>query len=208
MAEIKMTRLLKTAFTSLYLLSIVTVFVVFLPGTAKAAAEPGCYVQTFDGPSGSSSETALTECPNSLKNKPNQCFLVTNRSYGGGQFNEVECSKINVTPGAVPPSTVVNQNISNQDPRNNIEVDCAESIDSDHCNITKHLVTFINFLSAAAMLAITASIMIAGYQYMTARDKAESIQAAKTRIVWALVALVLFIFGYALLNFFVPGGVL
>jgi len=58
------------------------------------------------------------------------------------------------------------------------------------------------------MLAIIGSIMIAGYQYMTARDNSGQTAAAKKRIAWALVALVVFVFGYAFLNFLVPGGLL
>ncbi len=63
-------------------------------------------------------------------------------------------------------------------------------------------------LSALAGMAIVASIMIAGYQYMTARDNSGQIEAAKKRIIWALVALGVFIFMYAFLDFIVPGGVL
>lgn len=94
----------------------------------------------------------------------------------------------------------------------NFDADCSVGpgveLTTENCGIIAYLVLAINLLSAAAGLAIVASIMIAGYQYMTARDNSGQIEAARKRIVWALMALVLFVFTYAFLNFIVPGGVL
>jgi hypothetical protein len=88
------------------------------------------------------------------------------------------------------------------------EVGPGEDLSTDNCGIIAYLVVGINILSAIAGMAIVASIMIAGFQYMTARDNSGQIEAARKRIVWAITALVLFIFMYAFLNFIVPGGVL
>lgn len=84
----------------------------------------------------------------------------------------------------------------------------ADVLTQENCSIIQYLVIGINFLSAVAGMAIVASIMIAGYQYMTARDNPGTIQKSKIRIVWALIALFIFIFMYTILNFLVPGGVL
>lgn len=90
-----------------------------------------------------------------------------------------------------------------------IETDCNEpTLTSENCKIIAILVGGINFLSALAGMAIVASITIAGYQYMTAKDNSGQIEAAKKRITWALVALGIFIFMYAGLDFLVPGGVI
>ncbi len=83
-----------------------------------------------------------------------------------------------------------------------------QDLTSENCGIVAYLVLAINVLSAVAGIAIVASIMIAGFQYMTARDNAGQVEAARKRIVWALLALLIFIFTYAFLNFVVPGGVL
>lgn len=88
------------------------------------------------------------------------------------------------------------------------EVPAGQPLTSENCGIVAYVVLAINILSGIAILAITASIMIAGYQYMTARDNSGQIEAARKRIVWAITALLLFIFMYAGLNFIVPGGVL
>jgi multisubunit Na+/H+ antiporter MnhB subunit len=62
-------------------------------------------------------------------------------------------------------------------------------------------------LSAVAVLAITFSLMFAGYQYMTARANAGQVTAAKNRIIMTIVALLLYIFMYAVLNWLIPGGI-
>jgi hypothetical protein len=95
-----------------------------------------------------------------------------------------------------------------------VQTDCKITTSEDspltarNCGIIRLLTAGINVLSAIAGMAIIASMMIGGYQYMTARDNSGQVEAAKKRITWALVALGLFIFMYAILNWLVPGGVL
>ena len=90
----------------------------------------------------------------------------------------------------------------------NCDVGPGEDLTRENCTIIDYVVRGINILSAVAGMAIIGSMMIAGYQYMTARDNAGQIEAARKRIVWAVSALLLLIFMYALLEFLVPGGVL
>jgi len=81
-------------------------------------------------------------------------------------------------------------------------------LDTENCGIVAYIVTGINILSALAGMAIVASIVIAGFQYMTAQDNSGQIEASRKRIIWAMTALLVFIFMYGFLNFIVPGGVL
>ncbi len=74
------------------------------------------------------------------------------------------------------------------------------------CQMLVYLKNGINFLSAVAGIAITFSLIWAGYQYMTARANAGIVTAAKNRIIMTLVALLLYIFMYAILNWLIPGG--
>lgn len=83
-----------------------------------------------------------------------------------------------------------------------------EELNTENCEILSYVVVAINILSALAVLSIIASIVIAGYQYMTARDNSGQIQKAKVRIIWALTALAIFVFMYAILDFLIPGGVI
>lgn len=65
----------------------------------------------------------------------------------------------------------------------------------------------INGLSAAAALVMVLSLIFSGIQFMTARDNASQVAAAKQRILVTVLTLVLFIFGYAILQWLVPGGI-
>ncbi len=107
------------------------------------------------------------------------------------------------------PSQSTSQPVDFDDDEVTSENDCsADVLTSDNCIIIQYIVRAINILSALAGLAITGSIMIAGYQYMTARDNSGQIEASRKRIIWALIALATLIFTYAFLNFIVPGGVI
>lgn len=88
--------------------------------------------------------------------------------------------------------------------------DCNDSggVNSENCGIIAYIVIFINVLSVLAGIIITASIAYGGIQYSMSGSDPQKVSAAKERIRNAIIALVLFIFGYALLNYLVPGGVL
>lgn len=89
-----------------------------------------------------------------------------------------------------------------------LDVECESSSLNRDCPIVDLIVVGINFLAAVAGIVFVASIMISGFQYMTGRDNSGQIEKAKARIVQTLIALALFIFMYALLEFLVPGGIL
>lgn len=83
--------------------------------------------------------------------------------------------------------------------------DCGTS-GNDNC-INKDIQLVVNFLSAGVGVVITIVIIIAGLQYMTSRDNPQAVQASKTRLINAVIALVAFVFIYAFLQWVVPGGV-
>lgn len=64
----------------------------------------------------------------------------------------------------------------------------------------------IRFLSAGVGLVIVGSIVLAGIQYSTSRGDPQSTAKALGRIRSTLFALLIFIFGYAFLNYIIPGG--
>lgn len=70
------------------------------------------------------------------------------------------------------------------------------------------LFAFIRFLSAGVGLIIVGSLVFAGIQYTTSRGDPQATAAAIDRIQNSLLALLLFIFAYAILNYIVPGAVL
>lgn len=64
----------------------------------------------------------------------------------------------------------------------------------------------IRVLSAGVGIVIVGSLMYAGIQYAGARDDPSAVSKAKDRIRGNIIALGLFIFGYALLNYVIPAG--
>ncbi len=92
--------------------------------------------------------------------------------------------------------------------RNEIEADCTIDSTAANCGITRYLVLFINVLSVLAGIVIAASIAWGGIEYSMSGSDPQKVSAAKDRIRNAIIALVFFIFGYAILNYLVPGGVL
>ena len=84
----------------------------------------------------------------------------------------------------------------------------AKPNDKNHCGIADVLKNGINILSATVGIVIVAMVIIGGIQYSTSGDDPQAVAKAKGKIINALLALVVFVFGYAFLQWVVPGGVL
>ena len=105
------------------------------------------------------------------------------------------------------PATVHAAGKGNSDNCNNTTSQAALENCIKNNKIIKDLNYIINFLSAGVAVVIVAMIIIGGIQYMTADPSAQSVQAAKARITNALLALIVFIFTFAFLQWLVPGGI-
>jgi len=81
------------------------------------------------------------------------------------------------------------------------------SLDKKDCGIVGYVITFTNLLSAMVGIIIVIMISVGGVQYTMARDDPQAVAAAKTRIQNAILALVFYLFAFALLQWLVPGGV-
>lgn len=69
------------------------------------------------------------------------------------------------------------------------------------------LLVVINTLSVGVGVVIVGSIVWQGIQYASANGSADKVKNAKNGIANAIIALVLFIAMYSLLNFIIPGGI-
>lgn len=80
--------------------------------------------------------------------------------------------------------------------------------DFDETNpiIAKVIIPITQGLGALVGVVVVLSIVIAGVQYSAARDNPQMVASAKNRIVMALIALMIFMFSAALLNWLTPGG--
>lgn len=67
---------------------------------------------------------------------------------------------------------------------------------------------FIRFLSYGAGLVIVGSLILAGIQYSTSRGDPQASAAAQKRIQSTILALLIFIFASAILDYVLPGQVL
>ena len=68
------------------------------------------------------------------------------------------------------------------------------------------LFALLRFVSAGVGLIVIGSIIWAGIQYSTSRGNPQSTEAAIKRVTNAVIALLLYLFSFAILNFLVPGG--
>lgn len=72
--------------------------------------------------------------------------------------------------------------------------------------ITDMLFAIIRLLSDGVGIVVIGSIIVAGIQYSASRGDPKATEAALTRIRSSLVALLIFIFAYAMLNYVIPAG--
>lgn len=72
--------------------------------------------------------------------------------------------------------------------------------------IITYLKGIIQFLSVGVGLVITIAIVISGIQYSASRDNPQVVQMATKRLTNAMIALLMFIFMTAIINFLIPGG--
>jgi len=90
--------------------------------------------------------------------------------------------------------------------------DCNNSSDAGIQNcvknnqIVKDLNFIVNFLSAGVGIVVIGTIIVGGVQYTLAGDNSQLTGAAKQRIINGLIALAVFIFSFAFLQWIIPGG--
>jgi hypothetical protein len=89
-------------------------------------------------------------------------------------------------------------------------LDGKECVSNDKNNggaIVAYIKMLLQFLSAGVGVTVVLMLVIAGVQYIISTGDPASIKAAKERIVNAITALALFVMGYAILSFIIPGGI-
>jgi hypothetical protein len=104
--------------------------------------------------------------------------------------------------------TTINQPLSKSQIDNDCKADGGyKSLNKDNCQIIKIITLFTKALSGIAGLVIIAMIILGGIQYSAAGADPSKVQAAKQKIFNALLALLLLVFGFAILQWLVPGGI-
>lgn len=77
----------------------------------------------------------------------------------------------------------------------------------DRPPIPETVVTIINFMSFGVGIVVVGLIVVAGIQYITSGGVPQKIEAARHRITNAIIALVLYVFMFAIIQWLIPGGV-
>ncbi|HEY4963502.1 MAG TPA: hypothetical protein VIH90_02290 [Candidatus Saccharimonadales bacterium] len=72
--------------------------------------------------------------------------------------------------------------------------------------ITDMLFAIIRFLSIGVGIIVIGSIVVGGMQYIGSRGEPQSTGHAIARIRSAIIALIIYIFAYAILNYLIPVG--
>lgn len=79
--------------------------------------------------------------------------------------------------------------------------------DANKCDFVKKFINpVIKFLSAGVGLIVIIMIIVGGIQYSAAGGDAQKVVAARRRVSNALLALIVYIFMFAILNWLIPGG--
>jgi hypothetical protein len=104
--------------------------------------------------------------------------------------------------------TTVNQPLSkSQNPDDCKAEGGYKQLNKDNCQIIKLITVITKALSGIAGLVIIAMIIFGGIQYSAAGSDPSKVQAAKQKIFNSLLALLLLVFGFAILQWLVPGGI-
>ena len=74
--------------------------------------------------------------------------------------------------------------------------------------IYTRLIEIINFLSIGVSVVASMSVVVASFQYMTSRGDPGATSAAVKRLIQAGTAIILYVFGWGILNWLIPGGIL
>ncbi len=103
----------------------------------------------------------------------------------------------------------VNQNNSVFRDFSALKEDCqaqSQQLTKENCGIIKYIYIFTNALSAMVGIVIIAMLVFAGIEWSTAGSDPQRVNAARGKIVNAVLALIVFIFAFALLQWLIPGG--
>ncbi|MCA1807371.1 MAG: pilin [Actinobacteria bacterium] len=83
-----------------------------------------------------------------------------------------------------------------------------DAIHPDNCGITNYIRIFTNALSVLVGVVVIAMLVFGGIRYSSAGANPQAVASAKQHISNALLALAIYLFTFAFLQWIVPGGLL
>lgn len=185
------------------------------------AAAPICSVQSLGGGNGGivdcDSSHPVSDSSNGIQ--PDHCYELRPTRLGSVYF-DMPCDQLpfnqDIQSVRCADGTTQHGTISQtqaQICKNNggvsytANVDCKEEpTTADNCGIIKYILIFTDTLAVATGIVIVIMIVAGGIQYSAARDNPQAVAAARGKIINAVMALVFFVFAFALLQWLIPGG--
>lgn len=148
-------------------------------------------------------QTLVTGNPNTCVDSKDASKNCATGSSGVDYNGNSYCNQFLCADGTQP---------ANDDPQNCGKDPAATSGNCDDVSkcdlISTYINPAINFASALVGVAVVASIIIGAIQYGSSAGDPQKATAAKNRIRNSIIALLTFLFLFALINFLVPGGLL
>lgn len=199
----------------------------FLSVAKASAAEPGCYERWLVDTSGIA--VGKVECsvyqvwfPGWQQSDGNGCWMLDLDPSGVANTSnppkQTDCASItvnNTAPFGVVDNTQTAQErkdaqLASTASQATVISGCTSSTGgkTTGCATEGYITSIINILSASVGIIVVIMLIVGGIQYSSAGGDPSRIAAAKKRIYSALLALITFLFLFALLQWLVPGGVL
>jgi len=91
-------------------------------------------------------------------------------------------------------------------PAGDLNVKCDANNPSGSNSIMCKFVDIINFLSIGVGIVATITVAVSGFQYMASRGDPNKTAQAVSRLVQVAIAIALYVFGWAIINWLIPGG--
>lgn len=197
---------------SIAVLSAIFVAVFFqLFGLVDAQSAPTNATEYCRG-QGTPGESRWQNCIDNINQQLDQCNDIVLR--GGSQAARNECRE-RILSGdatreredAAATSGELEGEAFNTGSNFDENADCKEGLDSENCGITRFLQQITDALLVLVGIVVVMMIVIGGIQYSAAGSNPQAVAAAKKKITQALLALVIYLFMGAFLQWLIPGGI-
>lgn len=198
----------------LVILALASFYVVGLPQPASAAitkAQQQACLDKYDGHGiGNGTDGKLTP---SLQRQYNDSKCDTSKG-GNCRINSssqgaiIGCTDPSPSASNNPDSNLSSDGLGGVRNPNDCKAASFDTLNKNNCDIIKWILIFTNVMSGVAGTVIVGMIILGGIQYSMAGSDPSKVQAARKKITNALLALVLFVFGFAFLQWIVPGGLI
>lgn len=132
----------------------------------------------------------------------NKCYKITPGQYGIPGVEEQECPVEDATPTDEDQTTQENDEVEDV----TIDLNPAGKCDGVRNCITPIIKKVARALVIGFGVIVAIMMIVGGIQYMAARENPQEVQSAKSKIYNAVIAIFVYIFIFAFMQWLIPGG--